>query len=170
MVTLLLIASILLVALYVGVTIWRKKELPPSISEMVFDLPTMWQWVWTAWLAIVDIFAAPALFEAMPENWQFVGFFFIGCLLFVAAMPLVRKSRNKAHEILAIAAGIFSQLCVGIICPWFFLMWVVFAIIPFFDKKWYMPGLPMWMIRSRLFLVEAVCAITLYGSVITRLI
>ena len=170
MVTLLLIASILLVALYVGVTIWRKKELPPSISEMVFDLPTMWQWVWTAWLAIVDIFAAPALFEAMPENWQFVGFFFIGCLLFVAAMPLVRKSRNKAHEILAIAAGIFSQLCVGIICPWFFLMWVVFAIIPFFDKKWYMPGLPMWMIKSRLFLVEAVCAITLYGSVITRLI
>ena len=151
MVTLLLIASILLVALYVGVTIWRKKELPPSISEMVFDLPTMWQWVWTAWLAIVDIFAAPALFEAMPENWQFVGFFFIGCLLFVAAMPLVRKSRNKAHEILAIAAGIFSQLCVGIICPWFFLMWVVFAIIPFFDKKWYMPGLPMWMIRSRCF-------------------
>lgn len=170
MVTILLITSILLVALYVGVTIWRKKELPPSISEMVFDLPTMWQWVWTAWLAIVDIFAAPALFEAMPENWQFVGFFFIGSLLFVAAMPLVRKSRNKAHERLAIAAGVFSQLCVGILCPWFFLMWIVFAIIPFFDKKWYMPGLPMWMIRSRLFLVEAVCAITLYGSVITRLI
>lgn len=166
MVTWLLIASVLLVALYVGVTIWRKKELPHSISEMVFDLPQTWQWVWTAWLAIVDIFAAPALFEAMPETWQFVGFLFIGCLLFVAGLPLVRKSRNKAHEVLAIAAGVFSQLCVGIICPWWFLLWIMFAIIPFFDKKWYVPGLPMWMIRSRLFLVEAVCTITVYGSVL----
>ena len=169
--TTLLIISILLVVSFVGTAIWRKRELPESISALVYTLPDGgWRYLWTVWIWASTFTLTPSLFEITPENWQFVGFFFIGCLLFVAAMPLVRKSRNKAHEILAIAAGIFSQLCVGIICPWFFLMWVVFAIIPFFDKKWYMPGLPMWMIRSRLFLVEAVCAITLYGSVITRLI
>ena len=48
-----LLISISLVVLYVGTTIWIKKELPDSISAMVYDLPEGgWRWLWTVWLAV----------------------------------------------------------------------------------------------------------------------
>lgn len=162
-----LIVSILLVALYVGATIWKHKELPESISAMVYNLPKQGQWLWTVWLAMSDIFAAPAVFESLPETFQFLGFFFTGSLLFVSAMPLVRHSRNKPHEILAILAGIFSQACVLFICWWWILTWFIFIIILVCVKKW---GVPIWMTQSGVFILEIQCVLPLYGSLFTNLL
>ena len=166
----LLIASILLVVLYVGATIWKERKLPHSISAMVYSLPEGgWRYLWTIWVWAITLLLAPALFETIDEDFGVVAHCFATSLMFVGAMPLVKDDSNKSHEVMAILAGVFSQACVGIICPWWFLLWIAFAVIPFMDRKWYVPGLPMWMINSRLFLIEAVCAVTVYGSIITHL-
>lgn len=167
----LLIVSILLVALYVGATIWKHKELPESISAMVYDLSKPWRWVWSVWLATVTVMISPALTAAMPDVWYGIaGHILIVLLAMTAAMPLLPGYHNKAHYICGIAAGIMSQVCVALICPWWLLAWCALVILPFCDRKWYVPGLPMWMIRSKVFILEALCAIPFFGSMFTNLL
>lgn len=168
MATTLLIISLVLVALYVGATILATRELPESISAMVFDLKKPWQCVWSAWLASVTVMISPALTAAMPDAWYGIaGHIFIVLLAMTAAVPLLPGYHNKAHYICGIAAGIMSQVCVALICPWWLLAWCVFFILPFCDRKWYMPGLPMWLIRSKVFIAECACFVTEIGSLLT---
>ena len=55
--TTLLIISILLVTLYVGAAIWKERELPESISAMVYLLPEGGaQWLWSLWMVVTAIF------------------------------------------------------------------------------------------------------------------
>ena len=148
MVTAMLIFSILLVVSYVGTAIWSKGELPESVSAMVYDLPKAGQWLWTLWLFLVAFCIAPALLEAIPESWKFVGFFTVACLAFCAA----------------IAAGILSQICVAFISPWWLIAWPLYvAVISF-------PVFP-WTVEKRIsgkgvFLIECVCWLTLTACLI----
>lgn len=164
MVTAMLIFSILLVVSYVGTAIWSKGELPESVSAMVYDLPKAGQWLWTLWLFLVAFCIAPALLEAIPESWKFVGFFTVACLAFCAAMPLVKNEKNTAHYALAIAAGILSQICVAFISPWWLIAWPLYvAVISF-------PVFP-WTVEKRIsgkgvFLIECVCWLTLTACLI----
>lgn len=50
-----LIFSILLVTLYLGMAIWRHRELPETISDMVWWHPKKEQWVLSAWLVTVSL-------------------------------------------------------------------------------------------------------------------
>lgn len=164
----LLIVSILLVALYVGATIWKRKELPESISAMVYDLSKPWRWVWSVWLATVTVMISPALTEAMPSEWYGIaGHICIVLLAMTAAIPLLPGEHNKAHYVCGISAGIMSQVCVMIICHYWLLTWTLYLILPYCDRRWYVPGLPMWMIRSKVFIVEAFCFVALIGSLLT---
>lgn len=40
----------LLAVLGVGLSTWRRKELPRSVSAMVYNLPVSEQYIWTLWL------------------------------------------------------------------------------------------------------------------------
>ena len=142
--TTLLIISILLAVLYTGIAIWRKSSLPHSISAIVYDFSRGWQWCWTTWLSLVAITIAPGLIEATPEPFKFVAFATCACLLFTAAVPLVRGTRNTAHAVLAYAAGILSQVCVAIDSPFWLLAWAGFAT----------------------FIIWTVCGLTTIGSII----
>ena len=84
-----LIASILLVVLYTGATIWKKRGLPESISAMVFELPKGWQWVWGVWLwAVAFLTGIPAI-EAMSESGtEGIAFAMLACLVITGAIPL----------------------------------------------------------------------------------
>ena len=166
--TIMLIISILLVALYVGATIWRRRELPESVSAMVHDLSKPWRWVWSVWLATITVLISPALTAAMPHEWYGIaGHICIVLLAMTAAIPLLSGEHNKAHNVCGISAGIMSQVCVMIICPYWLLTWILYLILPYCDRKWYIPGLPMWMIRSKVFIIEAFCSVTQIGSLLT---
>ncbi len=43
-----LVISMVLVALYVGATIYHTKKMPESVSAMVYAFP--FKWLWTIWL------------------------------------------------------------------------------------------------------------------------
>lgn len=171
MITLFIIA-ILLMVLYIGITIWKKKELPKSISHMVYDLPKGgWRWLWTIWLWSVVICAAPSLIEALSgSSFQFVGFLTIASLIFIGAMPLFDTDHLKWHNTLAIAGGIGSQICTILICPWWMLLWIIMivfmggAFCAFNDNK----GCYRFIDGKGIFITEILCSATVIAAIITH--
>lgn len=170
--TMLTICSILLTALCVGAVIWKRRGLPESVSAMVYDLPRGgWQWLWTIWVWAVGFTLFPALFEAMPERWGAVAYAFAASLLSVGAMPVMRGVRNAAHDILGVSAGVFSQLCVTIISPWWLLAWVpmVMLIAACTLRADGSSCIPPLLEGKGITLAELLCGISLYGSLLTYL-
>lgn len=165
MINAMLIISILLVVLNVGITIWRKRELPKSISAMVYDLPEgQSRWLWTIWLWAVSLLMAPSLIEALPTTWQFVGFLTIACLVFCAAVPIFEKENKTIHNILGVAACVLSQICVGLICPWWLLLWLLMVAVcvhALIAKEY-----PRWLQGKGIFIAEAVCWMSTMAAII----
>lgn len=157
------VISILLVVLYVGTTIWKKKRVPESISAMVYDLPRSWQWLWIVWMELSTFCLAPILIERMPDSLRFLGFFLVSCLIFIGAMPIVENSKNTVHNALAIIAGILTQVCVLILCPWCFLAWVILLWLCLYTVY---KDVPACVNGSGLFFVEACCWLSLVLSLI----
>lgn len=156
-----LIISIVLAASFIVAASILKKQIPESISSLEFVYP---HGVWTIWLWLVTILITPSLLDAMPENWKFLGFLTIGCLMFVGAMPLIPTEHNTAHNILGVTAGILSQLCVLLINPqwlWIWSVWVVTFIIMTMNKS-----LSDW--KWSVLLSEAICYASLIGSIIKQ--
>lgn len=120
-----LIISILLVVSFVGITIFRTKEIPESISAIVFTMKH--PWLWSVWLWASTLTLAPSLLNALPEKWQFFGFLALASLLFTGVFPLIDKEHKRWHYILSITAGVLLQLCVLFICQWWLILWIITA-------------------------------------------
>lgn len=162
------IASILLVVLFVGITIWRTGEIPESISAMVYSLPKGGaQWLWTIWMILVDIFTfAPAIQVLDQRGLGFLAFLPMVMIAFVAVWPLFDEEHKKWHYVLGIAAGLVSQIDVWHICPWWFIAWLL--VIAVMVASMFIKGKMMWMLLAKItFIVEAVCYVTLIGSLLT---
>ena len=64
--TTLVIISVLLSVLGIGLATWNNKELPESMSALVYDLPKRQQWLWTLW--IIDWEPYKALFPEVEPT------------------------------------------------------------------------------------------------------
>ena len=166
MATLVLI-SILLSAIGVVLATWKNKELPESMSALVYGLPKRQQWLWTLWIWSVAVTVGIPLIDRMKgEMFQFLAFFTMVSLVFCGAIPIVRNERNTVHYGLAIVAGVSSQLCVVLIEPlWLLVLPVVLAFVAvaaMVQKPW-----AAWLLEringKGVMLLEAVCAMSLYG-------
>lgn len=150
------VISFILVVLYVGATIWRKKDLPASISSLVYDLPTGWQWVWTAWIWSVGLLTCIPVIEALSaKGLEFLGFLTLCCITFCGAMPVVRNQRNTAHNVFGVSAGILSQICVCFISPLWLLVWLGFIAIPFIVEYRAVKSFPLVMYDNGVFILES---------------
>ena len=169
-----LLISILLIVLYIGGYIWKHKELPNSISAMVYELKGSQRYLWQSWLAIVTIFIAPTLFEATKDNpFQFIAFLFLFCLLMVSGLPLIEKEKNKAHRIFAICSGVLSQVGVTMVCAWWLLVWLpmVLLVCGIYFKAFDLDDKLFPLIEGKgIFLAEYACTLSLIGSLVTFLI
>ena len=166
MVTMLFI-SILLVVLYVGATIWRKRELPESVSALVHDLSKPWKWVWSLWLALVTLFLSPALTHAVSAAMDslLVGAMIVS-LAMTAAMPLLPRYANRAHYACSIIAGIISQALVWVMAPYWLYLWGMLSVLLFLVIS----GVPKCLIKAKVLILEAVCCLTFYGALFTKII
>lgn len=169
----LLTISVLLVALYVGATIWKHRELPDSVSAMVYYLKKgNSRWIWTVWIWAATFTLTPVLFEAIPENFGIVAHCFATSMLFVGAMPLVKDSSNTAHNILGVSAGIFSQICVVLICPWWLVIWSFMACLIFGAMARFNDSceIPKVFDGKGITIAELSCYIALVGVLFTYLL
>ena len=162
-----LVISILLVALYVGAATWIKKELPDSISAMVYVLPEGgWSWLWTVWLMVVAILTfAPAVQLMDAHSLGILGFVPMVLLTLVAAWPLLDKEHLSRHYSLAIAAGVLSQVCVCVLCPWWLITWV--ALVVMVIDSLLFPDTKHAYDHKACFIAEAICYISLVGATFT---
>lgn len=162
----LLIISILLVVLFVGATIWIKKELPESISAMVYVLPKGgWRWLWSIWLWLVGVLTlAPAIEALDKQDCGFLPFLTMVSLVFVGAWPLFDTDHKKLHYTFGIIAAILSQVCVLALCPWWLLLWLVMAFLGIYA---YFKPYPQWLKGKGVFIAEGICYIGLVCAIIT---
>lgn len=137
---------------YTAAVIGKRRELPESISSMVYDLPKRWQYLWTVWLWLVGLGVCIPLIEILPETWKFVGFLTMACIGFVGAMPLFVEEQRKAHNIFGVSAGILSQVCVLIVNPWWLTAWVLFPLSYILGSR-----------GKEVFIAEVICSATVYG-------
>ena len=165
----LVIISTLLVVLYVGAAILAGRELPKSVSALVYRLPDGGKWIWGVWLCCVTLLLIPPLLEVMPENYRFVGFFFGASMLFTAAFPLYDKDNEPYHMVLAIASGSLSQVCVVILCAHWLSAWMLYAFL--MGSVYIQPEgwLGKAMRGKGVFVAESICLISLVGSLLTCL-
>lgn len=164
-----IILSVLLVASFVGVTVWRRRELPESISALVYEFEGAKMWLWSLWMLAVDVLTfAPAIEVLDTRGLAFVAFIPMALLGFVAAMPIFMKEHKLAHDIMGIAAAVFSQVCVVLICPWWLFAWTIFL---------FLMGSVIIKRDSRLakifrgkgvFVAEMICYLTLVGAILIR--
>lgn len=160
-----LIASVLLVVLYCGATIWRARRLPESISAIVFDLSRRWQWTWGVWLwAVTFLTSIPTIGALAPKGAEGIGFAMMASLAFTGCIPLIDKDGRRAHYIFAIIGGIQSQICTALICPQWLWLWLLMIVIPMADRMWWHQSIPVWMWRKGVFFAEAICYSTLTGA------
>lgn len=159
--------SAVLAFAYVAWATWRQGCLPDSISALAYpngktDKHTTA--VWIVWVWAVTSLLVPRLLDVMPETWKFVGFLTAGSLLFVGAMPLVANERNTAHYVLAVIAGVLSQVCVAIISPWWLAVWTLFVGVAV--AAYFFPDKTTCFNGKGVMLLEIICWASLTGALL----
>ena len=148
---------------YLGITILRDKELPESISALVYDLPKGRQWIWSAWLVTVGLL----LFAPLTERCGWMGWLTEVCLLGSALTPLVNPDTRVWHKWLGIATGVLSQICVVTLCPDWLFAWAIFAFI--MGSVYVQPEgrLAKAAEHKGVFVAEVVCTVSLMGALLS---
>lgn len=161
-----LFISLALAVLYTGAAILAGNRLPDSVSAMVYVMPKAGRYLWTVWIWAVTLLLCPALFETIGEDFGILAHCFATSMMFVGAMPLVRNESNKAHNVLGIAAGVFSQICVAIIDPNWLFSWALFIFL--MGSVYVQPQgwLGKAMKGKGIFVAEMSCWISVMGSLI----
>lgn len=121
--------SILATVIYVGYVINRVGELPASISSCVYEFPeSISQICWTGFIWIAGICGMVPLIARLGE-FGIVGFVTLVFIVFVGIMPLSEKETRYWHYWLSVAAGVLSQVCVALACPYWLFVWTIW--LPF---------------------------------------
>ena len=157
----LIILSMVLVVLFLGATIHHCREIPDSVSAMVYALPHAWRYLWTVWLWAVSMLLLPSLMDRLGSYWQFIGFLWCASMAFCGALPLIKGEDNQLHYVFGIAAGVLSQACVLVLCPWWLAAWVVYLV--FLHKGAFVDLTGMWYGKN-VFVAETICYVSLVGA------
>lgn len=156
------------VTLMIGSNLCRHGELPRSVSAMAYRLPRRQRYLWTLWMWVCVYMLTPALFEAVPDRLEAVPHAFATCMTFITLMPLALRDMTNGHRALIVAAGVFSQACVGVLCPWILLLWPA-AFMAFFMWDVAEGDIPRIFWGRGVLVAEVLCYATLWISVIIKL-
>ena len=116
--------SIFLVGGYI-VAGWHKNgRTPISVSSIAYILP---RGAFSIVMSLYTMLAIPRTLEALPSEWEFLGFLcFVGIFL-VAASPYFRTEWRAVHYAGGFLFGVLSQVVVAIVLPWVLIGWLPFV-------------------------------------------
>ena len=175
------IGVIVLTVAGIAFATWKKKELPRSMSAVVYELPSKWRGMWSVWIWAIMVLLSKPLLEAMPTWWEgLIGFALLATIGVIGALPLMpmevdverpyESRRERWHMRLSVLAGVISQVCVLRINPWWLMVWVwwiplSFCTIFFDDKPWW-KQIEGVIEGKGMMLVELTAMVTLYGCML----
>lgn len=125
----------LVILLYCIAAIIYKKELPNSISQIIYDLGEKWKWTFTIVMFIVAFMITPQLIEILDTPYKFIGFMTTLGILGVGADPLVKGESNIIHYMSAIIMGVSSQIIVYITIPYLLYLWIPYIVYTLYENK-----------------------------------
>lgn len=127
MIAALTIISLLLIATYTAAVCVKGKGIPYSISATFYALAHKW------WFGITMVLTSgllmPAILEITPDSYQFTAFLAcVGMIMTGVAPHFKEGTEKKIHTTGAVLCLLFSQVWVGLTCPWMLLVWVGYLV------------------------------------------
>lgn len=123
MIAILSVLSVLCIATYTAAVCIKFKGVPSSISATFYKLEhKLW---FGATMVLTACLLMPAIFGVTPGSYQFTAFLACVGLIMVGVAPNFREGiEKKIHTTGAVLCLVFSQVWVGLSCPWMLLLWV----------------------------------------------
>ena len=151
----------------VGMVVMLRGGVPDSVSGLVYNLSDTKQWWWSVWLSAVAFTVMVPLMVALGDS-TWLGLLTSVCLIGAAVTPVIRKDTRRLHNICGVAAGVLSQFCVMVLCPWWLLCWFIYvpliagSMAAFNDSE----EMPVVCDGKGVLVSECICAISLYGALL----
>lgn len=147
----------------------RDRRLPATVSDMAYGHPERIRRLhYTLWLWGATFTLTPALFHLMPEEWEGLAHAYATSVVFCGLMPLMVRGRNLLFAVFGLSAGVFSQCCVCVLCPWWMLVWThLGALVAFADRR---DTVPSWFVGKGVMVVEFASWLTIASAIFTKLI
>lgn len=167
MITALTILSALIIAAYTVAVCIKCKGIPYSISETYYKISHKF------WFGVTMVLTAfllmPAILEITPNSYQFMAFLVCLGMIMTGIAPNFRKGiEKKIHTTGAVLCLVFSQVWVGLTCPWMLLVWVGYLVytIVMMIKNWngYFTG--TFLGTKTMFWVEITALLTTYVTLL----
>ena len=118
----------IIVFIYCLIITVKDKQMPNSVSQMVYSLSVKWKWTFSAVLTMVAFMIVPQLISVAADDYTYLSFLSVTGILGVAVDPLVKGEKNTLHYVSAVIMGISSQVLVYTISPQLLLMWVPYIV------------------------------------------
>ena len=130
------LVGFLIIFLYCIIVIIHDREIPNSISQIVYSLSEKWKWTFTIVMFIVGFMIVPQLIEVIQNPlYKFLGFFTVLGILGVGADPLVKGEHNIVHYLSAIIMGISSQIIVYMSIPQLLYLWIPYILYTLYESN-----------------------------------
>lgn len=161
------IISALIIASYTAAVCIKVKGIPYSISATFYALEH--KWLFCATMIITAGLLMPAILQKTPESYQFTAFLSCVGLIMVGVAPNFREGIEKEiHTTGAVLCLLFSQVWVGLICPWILLIWVVYLVYTAIGlwRNWTGYFISSFLTTKPMFWVEIISLLTTYLTII----
>lgn len=154
----LLMTSLLLTVTYVANAIYVSGGVPVSVSAHVYESDMSQRWYYTAWMWVLSLTFAPALFLLTPYELDWAPHVLVTSLLLTSVLPLIERDGHGWHRVSTILSAATCSLCVYIVYPVWLLLWVVSV------------ALGMYHSSRMPFIVQVTCVASLLGSLISKML
>lgn len=168
--TILIILSALCIATYTAAVCIKFGGVPASISGTFYKLGHKLWFGATMWLTAGLLM--PAILEITPNSYQFTAFLACAGMMLVGAAPNFREGIDKkVHTTGAVLCILFSQVWVGLTCPWMLLVWIAYLAYTAWGMKKHWKGnvISAFLLTKPMFWVEVVALLATYVTLFISL-
>lgn len=165
--TALTVLSFLLIATYTAAICIKYKGIPYSISETYYKIKH--KFFFGVTMVLTACLLMPAILEITPDSYQFTAFLACVGLIMVGVAPNFREGiEKKIHTIGAVLCLVFSQVWVGLICPWMLLLWIGYLVYTAIGlwRNWTRYFISSFLSTKPMFWVEITALVATYVTLI----
>lgn len=167
MITALTIISALLIAVYTVAVCIKFRGVPASISATFYKLEhKLW---FGATMVLTACLLMPAILQVTPDSYQFTAFLACAGMIATGVAPNFREGiEKKIHTTGAVLCLVFSQVWVGLSCPWVLLVWVGYLVytVVMMVKNWAGYFTSTFLETKPMFWVEIAALVATYVTLI----
>ena len=117
------IIAVTLLVIYLGIVLWKNKDIPHSISETYYLWPSNLSWIFRSTMIVVPALILPDWLEISEESIKFLVFLSCSGMIFVGCSPNVhQKQENNIHITSAIICCISGLLWVLVSGYWYIIL------------------------------------------------